>query len=621
MGFLNKVASIPTALGKKQKFNKPSITVTTNDFFYLKPVYSRELMPNQSTDINMSLFCRMASMPNPAYARIKFVNRAFFVRYDQVFRGFKNFLAQTKTASGVIPSTVPSFKQFQIFDMFGIDSEGSELFCTVSDPGAPYDISVGPTEDRLTNFKFTKRGKVVYDILINLGYNIPRHILTNPDSGMYGDWNVKYSALPLLAYAKVWFDWFKNNKYEPITNAGKPLDYFFDFNYGHEFTASELYAILECVTRTSYDIDYYTSVSARPVGSSIDSPSQTVEDITTLGNHIHSGEVDASVSAQTNQYQTPQLEPSNDGSTNSITDYLLKVVNKMTDFMVRDGLVGGSTLDRLLVHYGVRVPSVLLTRSIYLGKYEQPMTIMDVTQTSGSADPSSDAYTQLGYQGGRGLSAQQTSGHFHFDTNNDIFGQMIIISQIVPEISYYQGVKREMLHIERFDFFTPEYDSLGQQLMHKCEVYNGVSQFNDPLSDPITSENSWDDGFGFTDRYGEYKQSDNQDVCSGDFRVKTAGMKELQSYQLFRQIYAESFKSGNATKLVTNEKFDTVNADAQQFDRMFNWASDFDDHFISFYDFQVTDFLPCRPMFESFDFGDDEEHNKRVHVQKGGTMF
>lgn len=625
MGFLNKMVNLPTALKKREKFKKDSINVTTNGFFYLKPVYSRELMPNQSTKVNMGMFSRLNSMRNPAYARCKFVNRAFAVRYNSIFKSFDRFVSQEVDERGQSVTGLPYLYKATIYNFFYYDCVahgGPGLFASEVESGQPYDIEYiqdNVDDDQVVQslIKFTKRGKVAFDILINLGYNPPLVYCTPVEGGRYGvkDWNVKMSVMPLLAFLRVWFDWFRNNKYQPVLtylNQTWYAEEFFNLEADADLEYDQLGAILCFLTQVSYDVDYFTCASKNPVTPSINEAVQTIKDVTVpnLATSVKSESTSGVVAGQ----NTP-LVRRDDGSNFSgvLTQYILQALNKMTDYMQRDGLVGGKTLDRLLAHYGVRVPSLLLQRSVYLGKYEQAITIMDVTQTAPTEN------SPLGYQGGRGMTTEQASGSFEFETGKEDFCHILIISQLVPEISYFQGVKREMLHLSRFDFFTPEYDSLGVQSMSCSELYNGYSDYGATWYSELEEKQTWNKTFGFVPRYAEYKQSDNQDVLSGDFRISTAGRETLKSYQQFRNIIPNQTFTNNVMQ--TEKRFDEVGADVSQYDRIFNDASNFDDNFITFYNFEVVDYMPCRQLFESYDFGDDEEHNKRITIAKNGTMF
>lgn len=629
------MVNLPTAVQQRKKFIKSSINVTTNDYMYLKPVYSRELMANQSTDINMSVFSRLYPMQNPAYARCKFVNRAFFVPYRTVFPSFDRFLSQEKNRSGALVSRVHSISMRNIFYLFVNDSQdtvvpgsqffGRKFFAERIDwtyPDTPerteYDLMYyndaemsDPSEAIF--MKFTKRGKVVYDTLINLGYNIPQEYSITPDMDDENQWNVQFSALPLLSMAKIWFDWYRNNKYEPLVGT-QYIESFFNLDQANSFTPENVCALLLFISQISYPVDSLTCASVNPVTPNIAEPVQEIKDVT-LPNVSDGSKTQAQFS--TTSEKTPILRNSTNGTLFNVTQYILNALNRMTDYLQRDGLVGGKTLDRLLAHYGVRMPEPALRRSVYIGKYEQPLTIMDVTQTAPQTSDGDAKTSVLGYQAGRGMTTDRVNGHFQYETKE--FGQIIIISQLVPEVSYYQGVKREMLHLNRFDFFTSEYDALGPQAISVAEVWNGVMEFDTNRDNYLLWNNHWYDQFGFhPSRYFEYKHSCNQDVLSGDFRVPRAGQFSLASYHQFRQIRDRNFDDH---KIRTCLKFDSIMADIAQYDRIFNSQDSLLDHFISFYDFQVTDYMPCREAFEGYDFGDDEEHRLRQTVAKNGTMF
>ena len=108
MGFTNTMAKLPLPNLKKHKFHLPSVNCTTQDFFNLKPVFCREVVPGEDVKINMSAFARLSPMVKPAYARCSMVNRAFFVPYRTIFPDWNDFITESKNSVGYVPSSVPT---------------------------------------------------------------------------------------------------------------------------------------------------------------------------------------------------------------------------------------------------------------------------------------------------------------------------------------------------------------------------------------------------------------------------------------------------------------------------------------------------------------------------------
>ena len=85
---------------------------TTSDFFRLKPILCREVVPGDDMKVTVRSFCRMTPMPFPTFGRIKFHNKVFFVPYRLIMEGFTHFIEDVNypTSSGLISlSSVPFF--------------------------------------------------------------------------------------------------------------------------------------------------------------------------------------------------------------------------------------------------------------------------------------------------------------------------------------------------------------------------------------------------------------------------------------------------------------------------------------------------------------------------------
>lgn len=676
MGFTNTMAKLPLPNLKKNKFHLPSVNCTTQDFFNLKPVYCREVVPGEDVKINMSAFSRLSPMVKPAYARCNMVNRAFFVPYRVIFPDWNDFITESQNKEGVVPASVPMIDDKTLRYLFyRLDMGESHPFANhtnsyslddvmvrsltsgnisledylvlkadfiiygpysqvlqdwVSEYGDGYDYSFTTSDGKkwfpYAKYSLSPRGRRAYDTLVNLGYNFEKTYFINAEVQLDGNDNPQignivdnyfpagnyYSALPLLALLKVWFDWFSNQNLAIFEIDGHNIREYFNCEESSTLSSADITRILTWLDIYSYPKDYFNLATrdAFLSGPNIDNPQHTIPDIT-LSDDFAPTEVANAVT------DTPTIRDSNGDSLSNISQFMINALQRLTDYMLRNNIVGGRTLDRMLSQYGVKLDSEKLRRSIYLGKYEQPLQIMDVTQTaptsiSGSLQP-------LGDYAGKGVT--QGGGNFEL-TRNDEFGQLIIISSIIPEVSYYQGVKREMRHLSKGEFFWPEFDSIGMQLMRSDEVMNTSPQGNQwsnrYLYDMYLANNARNrnQAFGFVPRFAEYKQSDNQDVLSGDFRLPTSS-GTLMYYNLFRDLLPYLVDTGY---LENSTDFSTV-TDGDQYDRIFSDTTSSIDHFISFFSFDVTAYKPMLPLYDSFDFGDDNEHNRKTKVSVGGTRF
>lgn len=296
---------------------------------------------------------------------------------------------------------------------------------------------------------------------------------------------------------------------------------------------------------------------------------------------------------------TPSIGQSIDGSTRStgnvynLTQYALDRLKQLTDYVKRYQLVGDRTLDRFFSRFGIKLPSAKLDRSEYIGMHKFDISIGEVMATADSTVEGE--ITNVGDYAGKGNG--YGSGHFSYKT--DEFGYLIIISVVRPHIGYGQGRPRFLQHINRMDFFQPEFD-YGVQPIRQDELF----------ADFFTEENqAWNSygAFGFTSQYAEYKTQPH-DGLSGDFVLGSKNVGWSQNMHLLRLF-------NQSDDLHINEAF-TI-GDNGQFDRIFNSTDSWDDHFMTVYHFDVESWAPLRKMFDDYDF----DPAKSVSMDIGGTAL
>lgn len=566
---------VPVAIGKLNKFDLSCTNVTTNDFFKLKPVYTRELMPRQKIDINMSLFSRLAPMFKPMYGSAKFVTRCFFVPYRTLVLGFNEFITDTKYNGNFI--YIPYIKNSTIVYMFLTNSQYATSSAQL---GADFAIKTGINVYEYR--KFTAKGKHAFDVLQNLGYQINFSMLEGDDVSM--------SALPFLAYRKVIYDWYVNRQYN-------------DLNLNPESYAVEtslpvgvLIATFDKGLYAQYPKDYFTSAWDNPVSpnnQSVSSSAIQIVDPTYAKDRESSDSV--IVPRETdNHYGTPVLEDPDNEFTN-FTQYLDTALHKVTDYVKRHQLAGTLAMDRFYTRYGIHLKDAVLNRSTYLGKSISPITIADVMNMS-----SSDEAT-LGEYAAKGVSS--SNGHFHFESEE--FGQLIVMNVIIPDVSYVQGRDRMLQHIDKLSFATPEFDMLGVQALRKDEILAGFDNIN---LKPHSSYQA-DGVFGFTSRYSEYKCPVNR--VTGNFGLKLFSSTSDENRWHFARLFGSEYNPVHDLSFCTGTQ--------QQYDRIFSDTNDDYDHFISVFRFNITSHMPLAHMYDDYEWS--EMDKPRVDVPLNGTTL
>lgn len=632
---------IKTAVPKKQKFDMSCQHITTADFMQLAPVYSKELVPGESVSVNMETFTRMAALAVPTFGRLNIHNRAFFVPFRTIFKGWNDFITDTIHVNGangaaILPK-VPTVSNYVLSSVFfrsqynGTPTSGS---VQTTDFGTIYSGTAGPagvdnftiadgrviglddaadvvvdmlsvSDTRSMAIKLNNHGRQALKVLNSLGYQI----VFNDDQA----WDtVEYSALPILAYLKVYLDWYWPSAWYDDAeryNLQKLLE-IDNYTTNKQLSIEELYSILNFTIRVNYDSDYFTSAFQNPVGPSTGAYSSNfqISDVTSYSNDTQSlpsryntvwnGNRAGSIITEGFDNGTPFIAGRTSTSVQSpnvsfLSQYALDALKSLTDYMKRHQLVGARALDRYMARFGINLKSDKLDRSIYIGSDNVPVQIGDVMSQSSTEGAA------LGDYAGKGLGYGGSS----FDFETDEYGIFIIMSSIVPTIGYYQGIDRNVMHISKLDYYTPEFDQLGTQAIKGSEVYvnsiNGTAAVNG-YADETIADNVV---FGFTPRYAEYKIA--RDRLTGDWRVNSLNQAgdTSNSWHLMREFGDQTFND-RPTGITISNSF-VRGMDSNQYDRIFNNRDTTADHFYLIYNFDIASWSPMKRLYDTYEFDSD----------------
>lgn len=436
----------------------------------------------------------------------------------------------------------------------------------------------------------TSFGRPVYKILRQLGYAPYFDLTSESSAGMS-----HFSALELLALLKVWLDYYFPAQYygSPLrTNLEKLIN-----NDSPDVVISDAEVVNQIftnVTLVSYASDFLTAAFDNPVGP--DSQAASFAFIT--DKTIPEG---PDIVADGDNSYTPTIQSYDADGTfgTGISQFALTALRKLTDFMKRHQLAGARAVDRILAQWGFKLDNNQINRCYYIGSHHVPMVIGDVMST---ADTSGSDGAALGDYAGKGFLVGQ-NGHFEFDSGKD-FGIFLICSSIIPNTALYQGYDIHTLKKQKLDFYTPEFDGLGTRAIEKGEVLATDSN--------ISNYERIRGVFGFTPMYAEYKIPYNR--LTGDFdspSISQAGFTS-DSWHLFRKIVASSSGYDDIVHSL-NMVFGN---DWEQYLRVFYNQTRSADHFVLNYLFNVTSYLPVKPLFDTYDF--EHEDGQQIEMAVNG---
>lgn len=563
---------------KKYKHKYEFVNNTTADFRYVQPLFCRTMMANARISGTVSQFVRLAPLVYPTFGKLQLKNKAAFTPIEQVFPPFAAFMSQEpykyqnkSILVKTIPFTTNSFLCRVLIDEFKnvIGLSFTDSIETFSNPTSDqlsslrskfdyYELVNDPAGANLQIFcyRLNERGCQLRKILIGLGYN--------PSL----DDDTKVSFLPLLAFAKSYFDTFvpyrtidwqdtaafdliNSFNAHPFVQIGSnktledsDFDLFDETGNRLTDTGIDYFTILAeffkqlSSTMSTHDNDWLGLHTTSVLGNSFSGPrSPSGFYPTDSRNEVLTDTFDSVVhSEQQNGYtettnitrpsgETPEYEGEKKVSkvpylSGMFNAFQLRLLQRMTNYVSKDSIIGRRIDTWMRSHLDSATYNNLYNRVIDMGVSSTNINVMDVDATADTLTESADGAFSgefLGSYAGKGVG----SGKLTFSYKSDTYGFFIVLSWIDVNNNYYQGTDPQLFMLNNTQVPTSEFDALGYEATPRSAVWtdNNISIRNDRflrqkgfgISVPINDKF----GFGFVPRYSGFKTC--KDIVNGDF--------------------------------------------------------------------------------------------------------
>lgn len=176
----------------------------------------------------------------------------------------------------------------------------------------------------------------------------------------------------------------------------------------------------------------------------------------------------------------------------SVTVNDLRLAISLQHFLEKNAIGGSRYNEFLKAHFGIAPRDDRLQRPQFIGGSKSPIIISEVLQTSQTT--SGESGSPQGNLAGHGLTASKDYiCSYHCLEYSILLGVMVIR----PKSSYQQGISKEFLMRDRYDFYLPSLSGLGQNIIEEAEIYAQNSGNVDDSGNPFI--------FGYTGRYNEYR--------------------------------------------------------------------------------------------------------------------
>ena len=431
-----------------------AITGTTGT---LIPVLCEELLPNDTISLGAQLQVQLPPMVTDFYGKVDFVLEAFFVPNRLLWGGWQDFITH--------PTNSPQYPE-----------------------GTP--VQAKPTS--------TPK-------LSGVGNILPSTLTHYLDYGQSYPTNVVLSPLPLLAYHRIWDDWYRDTRIQsplfyrpatsPATSTGntntnlRSMPYFSSGSFVSG--VSEPLVVkpdntfadgvrLDSLRQRNWVKDYFTASAPLPQAGGASEVKLTIDSANNTG-------------------------------ALSIAD--LRAANSLQKWLERNNLAGYRYSDQIYAQFGITPADAIMDRPLYLGRHVQTVYNRSVFSTVAASEDTGGVLATKGASSqvlGEGSIINKFTASEH--------GYIMVLASLVPRPVYSTGISRRNVRTKVGDFAFPLLAGMGEQ---EIKGYELSGDYDD------------DYAFGYTDQYAEYKF--RNDMIHG--LMRDGYLANLQSYALQRSFY------------------------------------------------------------------------------------
>lgn len=487
----------------RSSFDLSSKKLFTAKVGEILPCYWQIAIPGNKYRISSDWFTRTVPVNTAAYTRIKeyydfyavplrLISRAL----PQAFTQMSDYMtsADSGTSNTRMLSSVPNTSLLNISNTLALAvGSGSDL---LDDAGLPFSYGSCKILDLLGYGSFLASDNVSKKA-ITASYLGLANVADADNPLVYRSSQV-VNLLPLLAYQKVYFDFFSNSQWE------KHLAYSYNVDYWDGTSQLTVVPDMLKLRYANYPKDYFMGVLPNSQYGSVAILSPL--DRTLPSNVILARATDGvSNSSVRNPSGGNTVQTTSSNSTNS--DRLLRVNTDLSALTVRateylqrwKEVVQFSSKDysdQMAAQFGIKAPEYMGNRSHYIGGWSNVININEVLNTNLTADNSQAVIAGKGVGSNSGHTITYDCGAEH---------QVIIcVYHAVPLVDWNLTGQNPQLTVSSIsDFPQPAFDQLGMQAVP------GLNLHNNPSRSVSTS-------IGYNLRYWQWKS--NIDTVHAGFR-------------------------------------------------------------------------------------------------------
>lgn len=459
-------AKIPT---HRSSFDLSSKKLFTAKVGEILPCYWQIAIPDTKYRISSDWFTRTVPVNTAAYTRIKeyydfyavplrLISRAL----PQAFTQMTDYMtaAASNTANAEMLTSVPN-TTLNLLSLSLQTINGNDVF---DDVGLPYVYGASKILDMLGYGSFLSSSNTAKAAITKAYLGLAS--VTDASNPLVYSVSQTVNLLPLLAYQKIYYDFFSESQWE------KHLAYSYNVDYWDGKSQIPLAPEMLQIRYANYPKDYfmgmlpssqYGLVAALPISTlsnfpstSIVSPSSQAVLVNTTGNSVALSAVGPG--------NNTQLRLNADLSALSIraTEYLQRW-KEVVQFSSKD------YSDQMAAQFGIKAPEYMGNHAHYIGGWSNVININEVLNTNLEADGAQAVIA------GKGVGSQ--SGHMLTYDCGAEHQVIMCVYHAVPMVDWNLTGQNPQLTVTAIsDFPQPAFDQLGMQSVPALNLQNNPSR-------------------------------------------------------------------------------------------------------------------------------------------------
>lgn len=507
----------------------------------LLPVACIEVLPGDSANLDIQHFTRTRPVNTAAYTRIREYFDWFFVPSNLIWNKFNTNVTQM-LRNGQHAQSIRNNA-----DLYGI------MPYTTTNLIQDY---LQRAKNNLNAYGFD-RSSLSSKLLSYLGYGDLSFASSDPLTDCNATLkNLQVNLFPLLAYQKIYQDYYRNSQWEKSNAASFNLDYITGSNISQlqipiqtlidDFDSSEnmfdlryrnwnkdlfmgvlpssQYGSAASVNQTTLSpLGEPTALSLNPSYKRTDGnpiTSQQAHFVDAFGTQrpyhgLYYGNGTVPVSRELSAQDIANLRSAlgfgNSGQIaidSSFTILQLRMAEARQMWLEITQSTQQDYKSQLEAHWNVSPSDAYSERCKFIGGSVSNLDISEVVNTNITS-------TNEASIAGKGVGVGQSKNQF----KSDVHGYLICIYSAVPLLDYsISGVKRQNTRIYASDFAIPEYDNIGMDALGLEQLVNSVFQTRVPTGLELI------DKLGYVPRYIDYKTA--YDEVNGAFKKTADGLND-----------------------------------------------------------------------------------------------